>query len=158
MNIEKAIQIADNCRYCLMCRHIAPLEFITHRETLSPHGISFHYANVKNNRSYSWAEVEGIYKTTVSRKKPRRQSTAYVTPNRHGFWFAVRTNADTKCEKSILIRDFDRFYLLALYLWKSYAMNNFIRFFSQVFKEGDHPSCHRDNIPECKYGQCITFE
>lgn len=29
---------ADNCRYCLMCRHLAPVELVTHKETLSPHG------------------------------------------------------------------------------------------------------------------------
>lgn len=29
---------ADNCRYCLMCRHLAPVELVTHKETYSPHG------------------------------------------------------------------------------------------------------------------------
>jgi Fe-S oxidoreductase len=32
------IETADNCRYCLMCRHLAPVELVTYRETLSPHG------------------------------------------------------------------------------------------------------------------------
>ena len=29
---------ADNCRYCLMCRHLASVELATHKETFSPHG------------------------------------------------------------------------------------------------------------------------
>ena len=29
---------ADNCRYCLMCRHLASVELVTHKETYSPHG------------------------------------------------------------------------------------------------------------------------
>ncbi len=36
--IEDVILTTDNCRYCLMCRHVAPVERVTHRETLSPHG------------------------------------------------------------------------------------------------------------------------
>ena len=30
---------ADNCRYCLMCRHLASVELVTHKETYSPHGL-----------------------------------------------------------------------------------------------------------------------
>src|SRR3972149_1096634 len=40
MPIENVILTTDNCRYCLMCRHVASIEHVTHRETLSPHGIS----------------------------------------------------------------------------------------------------------------------
>lgn len=47
MQIEKAIQTAENCRYCLMCRHVAPMEYVTHLETLSPHGLGLLIASVQ---------------------------------------------------------------------------------------------------------------
>ena len=50
MKLEKAIQTAENCRYCLMCRHIAPLEYITHLETHSPHGIALLIAAVERGQ------------------------------------------------------------------------------------------------------------
>lgn len=36
--IEDLIRVTENCRFCLMCRHVAPVELITHKETHSPHG------------------------------------------------------------------------------------------------------------------------
>lgn len=36
--IEDVILTTENCRYCLMCRHIAPVEQVTALETHSPHG------------------------------------------------------------------------------------------------------------------------
>lgn len=38
MKLENVILTTDNCRYCLMCRHVASVERVTYRETLSPHG------------------------------------------------------------------------------------------------------------------------
>ncbi len=38
VNQELINTTADNCRYCLMCRHLASVELVTHKETLSPHG------------------------------------------------------------------------------------------------------------------------
>ena len=39
MGMQDIVNItADNCRYCLMCRHVAPVELVTHKETYSPHG------------------------------------------------------------------------------------------------------------------------
>ncbi len=38
VNQELINATADNCRYCLMCRHIASVELVTHKETYSPHG------------------------------------------------------------------------------------------------------------------------
>jgi Fe-S oxidoreductase len=38
MTIEDVILTTENCRYCLMCRHIVPVEQVTYRETHSPHG------------------------------------------------------------------------------------------------------------------------
>jgi len=47
MPIENVIDTIENCRYCLMCRHIASVEYVTHKETLSPHGWALVIASVK---------------------------------------------------------------------------------------------------------------
>lgn len=47
MLIENVLDTIDNCRYCLMCRHIASVEYVTHKETLSPHGWALVIASVK---------------------------------------------------------------------------------------------------------------
>lgn len=47
MAIENVIDTVDNCRYCLMCRHIASVEYVTHKETLSPHGWALVIASVQ---------------------------------------------------------------------------------------------------------------
>lgn len=38
--IENVIDTTENCRHSLMCRHVAPVGNITHRETLTPHGVA----------------------------------------------------------------------------------------------------------------------
>lgn len=38
MPIENVVLTTDNCRYCLMCRHVCPVGHVTCRETLTPHG------------------------------------------------------------------------------------------------------------------------
>ena len=38
MHIENPILATDNCRYCLMCRHVCPVGHVTRLETLTPHG------------------------------------------------------------------------------------------------------------------------
>ncbi|UCE00792.1 MAG: (Fe-S)-binding protein [Chloroflexota bacterium] len=47
MPIESVIDTIENCRYCLMCRHIASVEYVTHKETLSPHGWALVIASVQ---------------------------------------------------------------------------------------------------------------
>jgi Fe-S oxidoreductase len=47
MALENVIDTIENCRYCLMCRHIASVEYVTHKETLSPHGWALVIASVK---------------------------------------------------------------------------------------------------------------
>lgn len=47
MKLQNVIATTDNCRYCLMCRHIAPVEQVTHKETLSPHGWALLIASVR---------------------------------------------------------------------------------------------------------------
>ena len=37
-NLALAIATTDNCRYCLMCRHVCPVGHVTMLETLTPHG------------------------------------------------------------------------------------------------------------------------
>lgn len=47
MRLENVIDTIENCRYCLMCRHIASVECVTHKETLSPHGWALVIASVR---------------------------------------------------------------------------------------------------------------
>lgn len=47
MTIDEIISTVENCRYCLMCRHVASVEYVTHKETLSPHGWALVIASVQ---------------------------------------------------------------------------------------------------------------
>lgn len=47
MTIENVIMTTDNCRYCLMCRHVCPVGSVTHRETLNPHGWGLVIASIR---------------------------------------------------------------------------------------------------------------
>jgi Fe-S oxidoreductase len=47
MPIENVVDTIENCRYCLMCRHVASVEHVTHKETLSPHGWALVIASVE---------------------------------------------------------------------------------------------------------------
>lgn len=38
--IENVIDTTEYCRHSLMCRHVAPVGNITHRETVTPHGVA----------------------------------------------------------------------------------------------------------------------
>lgn len=38
--LENYMETLENCRFCLMCRHVAPVGLITDLETLTPHGIA----------------------------------------------------------------------------------------------------------------------
>jgi len=62
MPIENVIDTIENCRYCLMCRHVASVEYVTHKETLSPHGWALVIASVKRGL-LEWDEdtVDVIY-------------------------------------------------------------------------------------------------
>ncbi len=46
----------DNCRYCLMCRHVCPVGHITHLETLTPHGWGLTIASVRRGL-LAWNET-----------------------------------------------------------------------------------------------------
>jgi Fe-S oxidoreductase len=62
MQIENILETVDNCRYCLMCRHVSSVELVTHKETLSPHGWALVIASVKRGL-LEWNEdtVDVIY-------------------------------------------------------------------------------------------------
>lgn len=41
------IDTVENCRYCLMCRHVCPVGHVTAKETFTPHGWGLLIASVK---------------------------------------------------------------------------------------------------------------
>jgi Fe-S oxidoreductase len=43
--LDNVIDTTENCRYCLMCRHVAPIGHVTSNETLTPHGIALTVAS-----------------------------------------------------------------------------------------------------------------
>lgn len=47
MQLTNPSAATDNCRYCLMCRHVCPVGIVTHNETLTPHGWALTIASVK---------------------------------------------------------------------------------------------------------------
>jgi Fe-S oxidoreductase len=47
MLMKKPIDTTENCRYCLMCRHVCPVGHVTNMETLTPHGWGLTVASVK---------------------------------------------------------------------------------------------------------------
>lgn len=47
MMIEDVILTTENCRYCLMCRHVCPVGHVTRKETLTPHGWGLTIASVR---------------------------------------------------------------------------------------------------------------
>ncbi|MDX1416411.1 MAG: hypothetical protein R3293_19585, partial [Candidatus Promineifilaceae bacterium] len=38
--ISNYMETLENCRFCLMCRHVAPVGLVTDKETYTPHGIA----------------------------------------------------------------------------------------------------------------------
>jgi Fe-S oxidoreductase len=49
MQPSKTTSIIENCRYCLMCRHVCPVGHVTSKETLTPHGWGITIASVKRS-------------------------------------------------------------------------------------------------------------
>jgi Fe-S oxidoreductase len=47
MQLQTATATIENCRYCLMCRHVCPVGHVTRRETLTPHGWGLTIASVQ---------------------------------------------------------------------------------------------------------------
>lgn len=62
MDSSKVTSIIENCRYCLMCRHVCPVGHITSRETLTPHGWGITIASVKRGlATWNQETVEVLY-------------------------------------------------------------------------------------------------
>ena len=54
--------VLENCRYCLMCRHVCPVGHITHMETLTPHGWGLTIASVERGLlTWTPETVEVLY-------------------------------------------------------------------------------------------------
>ena len=47
MQLTNPSAATDNCRYCLMCRHVCPVGHVTHLESLTPHGWGLTIASVQ---------------------------------------------------------------------------------------------------------------
>ena len=47
MGQQNTIAIIENCRYCLMCRHVCPVGHVTRKETMTPHGWGLTIASVQ---------------------------------------------------------------------------------------------------------------
>ncbi len=62
MQLENVILTTDNCRYCLMCRHVCPVGHVTQKETLTPHGWGLTIASVRRGLlSWNDESVEVLY-------------------------------------------------------------------------------------------------
>ncbi|RME84583.1 MAG: (Fe-S)-binding protein [Caldilineae bacterium] len=57
---ENILLTADNCRYCLMCRHVCPIGHVTGLETLTPHGWGLMIAS--NRRGLLTWNDESVFK------------------------------------------------------------------------------------------------
>ncbi len=49
MQLTNPISATENCRYCLMCRHVCPVGHVTKLETLTPHGWALTIASVRRD-------------------------------------------------------------------------------------------------------------
>ncbi|HET6445208.1 MAG TPA: (Fe-S)-binding protein [candidate division Zixibacteria bacterium] len=48
--INNVIQTTENCRYCLMCRHVCPIGHVTRKETFTPHGWGLTIASIRRGQ------------------------------------------------------------------------------------------------------------
>jgi Fe-S oxidoreductase len=62
MSQTNVLDTTENCRYCLMCRHLCPVGNITHNEALTPHGWAQMIAAEKRGLM-EWSEqsVDALY-------------------------------------------------------------------------------------------------
>ena len=60
--IDNYMETLENCRFCLMCRHVAPVGLVSGMETLTPHGIAL-IATSQKRGLIDWNEemVDVIY-------------------------------------------------------------------------------------------------
>ncbi|MCB9154696.1 MAG: (Fe-S)-binding protein [Caldilineae bacterium] len=62
MSLDNAVLTTDNCRYCLMCRHVCPVGHVTRLETLTPHGWGLLISSVQRGLA-TWTDsaVDKLY-------------------------------------------------------------------------------------------------
>lgn len=61
-NVALAVATTDNCRYCLMCRHVCPVGHVTRLETLTPHGWGLLIASERRGLiSWNASSVEKLF-------------------------------------------------------------------------------------------------
>ena len=60
MPLENVIDTTENCRYCLMCRHVAPVGHVTFQETYTPRGVALTVASQRRGLIDWNAESVGI--------------------------------------------------------------------------------------------------
>ncbi len=58
--MDNAISTLENCRFCLMCRHVAPVGLVTHQEALTPHGMALLVTSQRRGLATWNAETMGI--------------------------------------------------------------------------------------------------
>jgi Fe-S oxidoreductase len=60
--IEDVILTTENCRYCLMCRHVCPVGHVTRLETLTPHGWGLTISSIRRGTlAIDDSTVDAIY-------------------------------------------------------------------------------------------------
>jgi Fe-S oxidoreductase len=65
MELQTALETMENCRFCLMCRHVAPVGHVTHQEALTPHGVALTIASEKRGLIEWSPETVGIVYSEV---------------------------------------------------------------------------------------------
>ncbi len=60
MQLTNPSAATDNCRYCLMCRHICPVGHVTNLETLTPHGWGLTIASVERGLTTWNTDTVGV--------------------------------------------------------------------------------------------------
>lgn len=58
--MQDAIATLENCRFCLMCRHVAPVGMVTNQEALTPHGMALLVTSQPRGLAAWNAETVGI--------------------------------------------------------------------------------------------------
>lgn len=62
MALSTAVLTTDNCRYCLMCRHVCPVGHVTRLETLTPHGWGLLISSVQRGlATWNASSVDKLY-------------------------------------------------------------------------------------------------
>ena len=89
--LEDVVLTTENCRYCLMCRHIAPLEQVTYREEHSPHGMALLVASERRGM-IEWNDLQ--HKHSVHRHRRWETPRAHCVTDQplHAALAAVRAD------------------------------------------------------------------